>query len=97
MSEAHTPGPWSVGYGVVKARAAYVFGVGIPTTPDWAPIAILSPADLVNDKDVANAALIAAAPELYEALKEVVRISGRKHGAWDKAHAALARAGGKAA
>lgn len=38
--------------------------------------------------------LIAAAPELLAALEEVVRISDRKHDAWDAAHAAIAKAKG---
>lgn len=42
-----------------------------------------------------NAALIAAAPDLFEALEEVIRISDRKHAAWDKAKAALAKAKGE--
>ena len=42
-----------------------------------------------------NAHLIAAAPELYETLEEVIRISDRKHDAWDKAKAALAKARGE--
>jgi hypothetical protein len=41
-------------------------------------------------------ALLLSAPDLYEALEEVVRISDRKHDAWDKAKAALARARGEA-
>lgn len=41
-----------------------------------------------------NAHLIAAAPNLLEALKEVVAISDRKHDAWDRAHAAIAKATG---
>ena len=43
-----------------------------------------------------NAHLIAAAPDLYNALEEVIRISDRKHDAWDKAKAAIAKARGKA-
>jgi hypothetical protein len=43
----------------------------------------------------ADVNLIAAAPELYEALKEVVAISDRKHDAWDKAHAAIKKAEGR--
>lgn len=39
-----------------------------------------------------NAQLIAAAPELLQALQEVVAISDRKHEAWDRAHAAIAKA-----
>lgn len=33
--------------------------------------------------------------EMREALAEVVRISDRKHNAWDRAHAILAKTGGK--
>lgn len=40
----------------------------------------------------ANAKLMAAAPDLLEALKEVVRISDRKHIAWDKAKEAIFKA-----
>lgn len=42
----------------------------------------------------ANAHLIAAAPDLLAALKEVVTISDRKHDAWDRAKAAIAKAEG---
>lgn len=40
----------------------------------------------------ANAKLIAAAPELLEALIEIVRISDRKHNAWDRAKEAIKKA-----
>ena len=40
----------------------------------------------------ANAKLIAAAPDLLEALIEVVRISDRNHEAWGKAKAAINKA-----
>lgn len=39
-----------------------------------------------------NARLISAAPDLLEALIEVVGISDRKHDAWDKAKAAIRKA-----
>lgn len=42
-----------------------------------------------------DALLIAAAPDLLEALQEVVAISDRKHDAWDKAKAAIAKALGR--
>jgi hypothetical protein len=52
--------------------------------------------DLYRDEMIdiaeANSKLIAAAPELLEALIEVVKISDRKHDAWDKAKAAILKA-----
>jgi len=48
-------------------------------------------------ESLANARLIAAAPDLLEALKSVVMISDRKHDAWDRAHAVIAKAEGRAA
>lgn len=42
----------------------------------------------------ANAKLMAAAPDLLEALKEVIKISDRNDDAWDKAKAAIAKAVG---
>jgi len=43
----------------------------------------------------ANAHLIAAAPELYEALAELVRIHKTSHVTWDDAELALAKARGE--
>lgn len=46
-----------------------------------------------NHGDIeATAKLIAAAPELLEALQEVVKISDRNHDAWNKAKAAIKKA-----
>jgi len=42
----------------------------------------------------ANAKLISASPDLLEALIEVVKISDRKHDAWDRAKIAIEKAGG---
>ena len=47
-------------------------------------------AEIVHGEEEAK--LIAAAPDLLEALIEVVRISDRKHDAWDKAKAAILKA-----
>ena len=46
------------------------------------------------DSSLANARLMAAAPDLLAALKEVVRLSDRKHDAWDAARIAIAKAEG---
>jgi hypothetical protein len=48
-----------------------------------------------HGETLANAALISAAPELLEALEEVIAISDRKHDAWDKAKTAIAKAKGE--
>jgi hypothetical protein len=42
-----------------------------------------------------DARLIAAAPDLLEALKELIAITDRDHVAWDKAKAAIAKAEGQ--
>ncbi len=78
----YTPGPWTaVKLIVVKMTMIHAD-----------PIATCWPAE---GSEQANARLIAAAPELLEALREVVRISDRKHNAWDKAKAAIAKAEGR--
>ena len=91
MSETKfTPGPW-----FVKRQNPS------PTTGEWM-IAGSKPGYLAEIRDCgsgdvqANAHLIAAAPDLYAALEEVIRISDRKHDAWDKAKAALVKARGEA-
>ena len=68
MSAQHTPGPWSFGYGVTTEYGE-VFGVGVTTKPDWTVVCAVSRPGDVNAIDEANARLIAAAPDLLEALK----------------------------
>lgn len=95
----HTPGKWEIErpfdfeLTIVEAgKQAY----------EWKFIATI-PLPEKDDGNVslprntchANARLIAAAPELLEALKEVVAISDRSHNAWDKARDAIARAEGE--
>lgn len=53
-------------------------------------------ANIAISYDKTNAPLIAAAPDLLEALQEVIAISDRKHNSWEKAKAALAKATEKA-
>ncbi len=93
----HTPGPWEV------SGATHVVHFG----DDGANICTVSeprPDDQIVgyhelelfSKDFheacANAQLIAAAPDLLDALRAVVAISDRKHDAWDAAKAAIAKA-----
>ena len=47
-------------------------------------------------ENAANALLLAAAPELLEALEGILAITDRDHAAWHKARAACAKAKGEA-
>ena len=91
----HTPGPWNYrAWGqAVEIRADH------PTDPTGGLAWINGRADMdkgiPSRQNIANARLIAAAPDLLSALKEVVRISERHHVAWDAAHVAIAKAEGK--
>ncbi len=68
MSE-HTPGPWEISYGKIRpARPIEGYTIG------YAPICIVRGDKRLHGNGVreANARLIAAAPELLEALKAVI-------------------------
>jgi phage host-nuclease inhibitor protein Gam len=56
-----------------------------PLDPEWTTRLATEAADEIARLEAENTKLLAA-------LKEVVRISDRKHDAWDAAHAAIARA-----
>ena len=67
MENKFTPGPWKVGY-----RVAYGWDIG-PSPLKWA--ASVNDGDILGAGDgegLANAHLIAAAPDMYEALKEAL-------------------------
>lgn len=84
-----TPGPW------VLLQAGDRITNKVPVDRGNASILTIVEEDGVKFAAVyedQDAHLIAAAPELLEALQEVVAISDRKHEAWDKAHAAIAKA-----
>ena len=90
----HTPGPWKAAKGhdgepdrwcVVAARKKqYLIAV----------IENGQPGDCCETEG-ATARLIAAAPELLEALKAVVAIADRKTDEFDRAHAAIQKASGQ--
>ena len=87
----HTPGPWRYSDQGVGPRGKSL-GI-IVCTAKGLPMFFMPRG---KEELVANARLVAAAPELLEALKEVVAISDRKTDAWDRAHAAIVKAEGKA-
>lgn len=106
MTTKHTPGPWMIGYGEAVGIGE-IYGVGIDTEPDWTPVCMLSLSEKVNEVDEANARLIAAAPDLLAALKDIlcfveIAAMGRDQIYWDviddcegaKARAAIAKATG---
>ena len=99
MSAKHTPGPW-IGAGPSFGDPLPRYTTEIVTEwedEDGEALSICSlPFRHHDDENEANARLIAAAPELLEALKELTghineRFSG---GVWDRARAAIAKAEG---
>jgi len=98
MNAQHTPGPWEIGdrdiYGADGFAVAEFDGVFIARNADPAkhPSEPGQCVDRSPDEVSANARLIAAAPELLEALEAVdseVRLDGRLQ---DLVNAALAKA-----
>lgn len=98
-----TPGPWEVG----SRRGKEIYNpcnVGSTTDEQYICSVYGIPlhvrlSEIIDDErsaeGLANAHLIAAAPDLLAALKEVVSLSDRKTHVWDRAHAAIARAEGR--
>lgn len=90
----HTPGPWKVMYGkkypraIVRVNSTNEPG-GINSIVRWNGIGLPS-----SPEAVANARLIAAAPDLLEALHGVLRVTDRKTDEFDAARAAIAKAEG---
>jgi hypothetical protein len=88
---AHTLGEWQAHGRGIFAGDVQVGTASHPRDKEEAPDQKF-PAEY--DEAIANARLMAAAPDLLRALQEVVRISDRKHDAWDRARAAITKAGG---
>jgi hypothetical protein len=86
----HTPGPWSLAdrgdYNDLDAESRVVFGRGKRLA------VVHHPGDQESE---ANCNLIATAPELLAALKEIMATTEHDHLAWYAARAAIARAEGR--
>lgn len=95
-----TPGPWSVSdINADDLRHAARFGNVVVYADDDCethPVADCSCNHTCRETDeqIANARLIAAAPDLLAALKGVLRIADRKTVEFDAARAAIAKAEG---
>ena len=79
----HTPGPWKTGFYELQEAEYDALSVWPGTVKDGEkgqPICLVSPENKITDVDEANANLIAAAPELLEALEEIVNIRNSSHG-----------------
>lgn len=88
---SHTPGPWKIFIETDEKPPQIAVIAEQDGEPEW----ICDCGARKIPLNMTNARLIAAAPELLEALIEVVRISDRNHIAWDAAHKAIAKARGE--
>lgn len=80
MTINHTPGPWSTEYdGSIVMRDQIVSS---PIAPDGA----------TKEERRANAQLIAAAPELLDALRKIAFECASYNDCWETAQAAIAKA-----
>jgi len=105
---AHTPGPWEIerewtdeefpreymAWIVAPSKQIERYPKLYPGETDPARIADLADAD---DCTEADAQLIAAAPDLLEALKGIIAVADRKTDEFDRAKAAIAKATGQPA
>ena len=89
METKYTPGPWA--YKVTKEMISIESKHPTEKQISNEDISIAGIWSL-GKSDKANAKLIAAAPELLEALKEVIAISDRDHSAWDYAKSIIKKA-----
>jgi hypothetical protein len=101
MTAAHTPGPWVWTDRVLQGDAKYAgYGdTGGFVTADGTPVCWFGDSETYYPTEgtpptAADARLIAAAPDLLEALIEIVAIADRKTDAFDRARAAIAKAHG---
>ena len=69
MSTQFTPGPWEIEEYVKAGGVIHLAVTNREAAPNWMPCSI-TPMHLARDIDYANASLIAAAPELLDALQE---------------------------
>lgn len=84
---AHTPGPWAQ-YEGDPLIIVDSYGASLGEMSAGSP-------NVSRSEQIANARLIAAAPELLDALRAVVSVADRKTVEFDLAHAAIAKATGE--
>jgi hypothetical protein len=99
---SHTPGPWRVEWPTQPDAMSEVFAPSPPGDAyPWRVAYVMRDSNKHQQPiDDANARLIAAAPELLEALKEVYTLTGENHPArapavWERARLTIAKAEGR--
>jgi ABC-type transporter lipoprotein component MlaA len=96
-----SPGPWRInGPSRLRDDSVQILdGEGDTVThvcaDDTMEIGDGSIAEVLSGKAKANARLIAAAPELYEALRDLLHEDGPSRNSWERARSALAKAEGR--
>lgn len=97
MSAKHTPGPWSIItsetcdlYAGIESDDFSIVVIGYPEDDDDGGVRGKTP-----EEAMANAHLIAAAPDLLESLERVVAIADRNTVEFNAAKAAIAKAKGE--
>ena len=88
MTDKHTPGPWSINN---WPQASTDIAIGAAGTPLIAKVALR---DVSINEHKANAYLIAAAPEMLEALQDIAAYYQNSWAA-DRANRAIAKAIGE--
>ena len=92
---AHTPGPWVVN--ALPSDPYVVFGGGIHGNGEPRQICVTANGFFGCDESIANARLIAAAPDLLAALVAVLNdFPGTKNARTEAARSAIAKATGEA-
>ena len=97
-SGVHTPGPWTYRRAKYPVDGSYDYAIAAKVGGQEFCIiaeAFGRVADAVWPDAEANARLIAAAPDLLAALKDVVAVADRKTDEFDRARAAIAKAEGR--
>jgi hypothetical protein len=91
---AHTPGPWIVDLEYRVDAEGNMDGADQVCAETGHTVAFIS-TGMHEDEHHANAHLIAAAPEMYAALKAMLEQKGFYGGVFDRARAAIAKAEGR--
>lgn len=94
----HTPGPWKTGFYRSDGKEQLaVWAESIKEGEKGHPVCLVSPVEKMDERDEANARLIAAAPELIRSLRTCVEFIGDGMGSWSfvlAAKAAIAKVEG---